>query len=109
MSFSDWITIVSILLAVLIAVFKFDEWEIIHLRQIEKYLLLPIIFLIFSGLSAYFQTNPHPNWIDFLWVNNGLQSGFSSVIWLLFFFTSTVFYWRKFTNAKPSHELVKKY
>ncbi len=109
MNFSDWITIVSILLAVLIAVFKFDEWEIIWLKQLKKYFLFPLLFLFISGLSSYFQTNTHPSWIEFFWITSGLQSGVWSIIWLLFFFVSTFFCWRKFSNAKPSPELINKY
>ena len=109
MSFSDWATIISILLAVLIAVFKYDEWEIIRLRRFEKYIWLPLILVFLSGLSAYFQTNLHPTWLDFLWINQGFQSGFWAIIWIFLFFVCGWICWIKFTNAKPSYELIKKY
>ena len=109
MGFSVWITVISILLAVLLAVFKFDEWEIIRLKHVEKYLLVPILFLLAGGISAYFESNLHPHWLNVLWVNYGLPSGLWAMIWMICFSYSIYHYWNKFTNAKPSIELIKKY
>lgn len=109
MNFSDWITIVSILAALLIAVFKFDEWEVIRLRRIEKHLFCPIFFLFLSGISSFFKSNPHPNWLDYFWSDSGLQSGVWSVIWMALFFLCTIIGWRRFTNKKPPYELINKY
>ena len=109
MNFSDWITIVSILLAVLLAVFKFDEWEVIRLKKIQNYLWLPVIFLFLSGMAAYFQSNSHPIWLSILWVENGWSSGLWAIIWITLFFTSSYFQWKKFTNKKPTLDLVFKY
>nr|WKN34267.1 hypothetical protein K4G66_17965 [Tunicatimonas sp. TK19036] len=109
MSFSDWITIVSILLAVLLAVFKFDEWEIIRLKKYERYIRLPILFLLLSGFAAYFQVNTHPTWLDFLWIDNGLESKLWAIIWMVLFILCSYICWKKFTNSKPSYELIHKY
>jgi len=109
MSFSDWITMISILLAVLLAIFKYDEWEIIKLKSFKKYIKLPLLFLFLSGSAAYFQTNSHPQWLDFLWINCCFQSGFWAIIWVFLFFVFSYIGWKKFTNASPSHDLIKKY
>lgn len=109
MSFSDWITITSILIAVLLAVFKFDEWEIIRLKNLKLIFLVPLLALIISGISSYYNSNPHPEFLNFLWNKNGLQSGFWPIIWIIIFFTNVYFTWHKLTHSKPSEELVKKY
>lgn len=109
MSFSDWVTIVSIFFAILLAVFKYDEWEIIRLKHYKNFLWLPTAFLILSGMSAYFQTNVHPRWLDFLWSEIGLSSGLWSIIWVICFFASAFDRWRVFTKKRPSDALIKKY
>ncbi|HNV52052.1 MAG TPA: hypothetical protein PK784_03900 [Tenuifilaceae bacterium] len=109
MSFSDWITVISILLALIIAIFKFDEWEIIRLKLKKRYIVLPLIFLILSGLSAFFHSNPHPNWLNFFWCSRGLQPGVWSIILIIAFFVCSFIKWKKITNTKPSNKLIKKY
>lgn len=109
MNFSEWITIVSIFLAVLIAVFKYDEWEIIVLKSYRRYIYLPLLTLIFSGFCAYYNTNPHPEIINFLWINNGLSPGLWAIILTMLFFTLCALSWYRFTHAKPKEDLINKY
>ena len=109
MNFSDWITIVSILAAVLLAVFKFDEWEIIRRRKFKKYFWRPLIFLFLGGLSAYYHSNPHPSCLNLFWSNYGFHSGLWPIIWMIGSFCSLSICWIKFTNERPSHDLIKKY
>ncbi len=114
MNFSDWITIVSILIAVLLVIIKHDEYEIIKLKiKASKWLLLILIFsfiiLIFSGLVSYFNSNPHPQWLDCFWTNNGLPSGVWPIILLTLSIIIFIFFWKKLTHLKPNEELTKKY
>lgn len=110
MSFSDWIVLVSILFGVVLAVFKYDEWEIIKLKKGLQFIWLPIIFLFLSGIASYFHSNPHPDLIDnLLWTERGLRSGLWALVWIIIFFGAVRFQWKKFTNQEPSLELVEKY
>ena len=110
MNFSDFITIVSILAAVLLAVFKFDEWEIIKLKKIYNFVIIPIIFLFLSGVCSYFQSNKHPRFLNSFWENEFYPpSGFYAIIFMIAFVVSAVFFWKKFTNQKPNQELINKY
>lgn len=109
MTFSDWITIVSILLGVLLAVFKYDEFEIIKLKSFKNFIPIPVILLILSGVSAYFNSNEYPECLSVFWFNCGIPSGLWSIIWMIAFVFSVSFFWKKFTNHKPSEELINKY
>lgn len=109
MNFSEWITIVSIFLAVLLAVFKYDEWEVIKLKSYRRYIYLPFLALIIGGFCAYYNTNPHPEFINFLWINNGWSPGLWAIISTVLFFTLCTFYWHRFTHSKPNENLIKKY
>jgi hypothetical protein len=109
MSFSDWITIVSILLAVLLVVFKYDEWEIIKLKKIKKHVWLPITMLIISGITSFFHTNQHPNWLNFFWSEDGISSAYWPLIWMIIFFITLIINWIKFVNDKPKTELINLY
>lgn len=109
MSFSDWITIVSILLAVLLAVFKFDELELLNLKRYRLYAFLPMFLLFVSGIAAYYNSNEHPHYLSIFWSSSGLSSGLWAIIWMLLSIVCTIFMWNRFTNKKPSEKVIDKY
>lgn len=109
MNFSDWIVVVSILFAVFLAIFKFDEWELIRLKSYEKFIGLPIAFLLLSGILSYFDKISPPTFLIFIFSKSGLSAGVWSIIWMIIFCLSLVYYWKRFTNQKPTEKLINKY
>ncbi|HRK55448.1 MAG TPA: hypothetical protein PK185_16155 [Cyclobacteriaceae bacterium] len=109
MSFSDWITIVSILIAVLFAIFKFDEREIIRLKQIWKFAWPSVTLLGLSGLSAYFHSNGHPRLLDVFWQQEGIDSGLWPLIWLVLCVWVTLHFWNRFVHQAPTDKLIELY
>ncbi len=109
MNFSEWITIVSIVIAVIIAVFRYDEREIIRLKKGGKYIILLSLVLSISGISSFFHSNPHPAIIDFLWFNEGIYSGLWPLIWLIIFVVLFKVLWDKFIHQSPNITLIEHY
>lgn len=109
MNFSDWITITSILAAALLAVFKFDELEVIQLKRIWRFATIPLILILLSGISSYYHSNPHPEVLNFFWKRNGLYPGFWPIFWLCLCLASVIIAWNQFINQPPNDELIEKY
>lgn len=112
MTFSDWITIVSIMIAVLFAVFKFDEWEIIRLKNVYKFVIAPLILLFISGVAAFFHSNPHPGYLNFFWPAEAwwnLYTGLWPILWFFACFIAIIVLWRQFVRQPPSTRLIEQY
>jgi len=109
MNFSDWTVVISILFGVLLAVFRFDEWEVITLKRVQRFALLPIWFLLLCGISSYFNSNNPPIFLNFFWIEKGLPAGVWAIIWLSLSGASLLFCWRRFTHQHPSPDLIRKY
>ncbi len=109
MDFSIWFTSISIFLVILLAVFKFDEWEILKLKSAPKYFVISFALLIMSGISAYFESYPYPKILSCFWNNNGLYARTWSIIWIFLFIVSIILIWKWIINKKPTTVLIKKY
>ena len=96
MNFSDWITVVSILIAVLLVVIKMNEWRVINMKKPLIYVLVTLIFLLTSGVASYFETHSPPNWIEYVFFMGGISPGLWSIIWMFVFFVSVYFAFKKF-------------
>lgn len=110
MNFSIWFTAISIFFAILIAIFKFDEWEILKLKKVFNYFWLSFLFLLISGISAYFESNSYPKFLNIFWISHGImKSGDWSLLWFVIFIISMFKSWKLLTSRKPSKQLIKKY
>lgn len=111
MTFSDWLTVISILAAVLLVAIKMFEWKVISMKNPLPFFGGSIIFLLASGVSAFFQTHPPPNLIRSIFFIGGFSSGVWSIIWLVIFLISLSFSVRKFRNRplKSNEELLNYY
>lgn len=111
MAFSDWLTIISILAAVLLVAIKMFEWKVILMKKPLRFFSGSLIFLLASGVSAFFHTHPPPNLIKSIFFIGGFSSGVWALIWMVVFFISSFFSVRKFRNQslKSNEDLLNYY